>query len=514
MMMSTLRALAIGVSDYSLIGAENLPFCQNDVYAISKAFEVGLKVDPSNIMSCGTTGIVKVSDFINALIQLSKDANPDDILLIYFSGHGASNKDTHYLVFSDKVISTKEIIKQIESIKAKSKIIFLDCCKSGNFEIDGRPTFNTDETADEFAGNGYAVFASSNSEQSSFCHPDKNISLFTNCLCDALTISSIIRDGKKSLNDIHKLLFLLLSIWNKNNPTSVQTPIYRANLGGTVFFEVESYLPYKNQAYFEETDKYIIYAVEPSHNGIAKRYSVKAILKQPFLFEEIVEINHEIVRKVKQLNIFSTLRQERQWYNKSANIVFCYYGLDESDIINSNFICKTTWVDETQDKAWWYQTDKNGEIIGDTYLSVFAYYESIKTVIDNHSSTDGDLITKTNAIIHPMIELAEQVISLFNEYTNKEISEQVLIEDLRTTIPIIDALYRTETNLGIPSKELENWCQCCSNLAATIHDFTLYYGNNAFERRTEENRKACMEITIKRYYDNMEMLKLAERSRV
>lgn len=79
---------------------------------------------------------------------------------------------------------------------------------------------------------------------SSYSHPSKPISLFTSFLCDAVTSKTIIRKGKKSLNDIHKLLFLFFETWEKNNTSCVQTPIYRANIGGTIYFDVEDYTPY------------------------------------------------------------------------------------------------------------------------------------------------------------------------------------------------------------------------------------------------------------------------------
>jgi len=57
---------------------------------------------------------------------------------------------------------------------------------AGNFMIDNTAVFNINETADEFAGRGYAVIASSNAIQYSYGHPDKPISLFTSFFCARL----------------------------------------------------------------------------------------------------------------------------------------------------------------------------------------------------------------------------------------------------------------------------------------------------------------------------------------
>ena len=67
-----------------------------------------------------------------------------------------------------------------------------------------------------------------------------------------------------------------------------------------------------------------------------------------------------------------------------------------------------------------------------------------------------------------------------------------------------------ETELELPPKELKKWCQCCSNLVATIHDFTLFYNKRYIEGRTYENRIACMNMTINKYYSDLEILKKEE----
>lgn len=508
--MAKLRALIIGVSEYTSISANNLPFCSNDILAVKQAFIQGLKVDPSDIDICGSKGTVTELEIITALRRLSDVSEESDSILLYFSGHGTTVDDSHYLVLSDKLIKTQELIEYLDNINAKNKVLFLDCCLSGNFSVDEAAVFNINETADEFAGRGYAVFASCNAQQYSYGHPDKPVSLFTSFLCQALTLNFIVRDGKKTLYDIHKLLFMLLEVWNKNNPTIVQTPVYRANMGGTIYFNIQDYHPYVVEKFFYECESYIIYSVKPAHNAIAKRYSVQVILKKPMSFDEIAIINHEIVQMVNHLNIYANKMQEEKWRCKSTNLVFCYFGLDETDMINTNYICHTTWADETQDKNWWYRLHKNCVVIDDIHFNVHTYYESLKSFTEEHTETREKLLTDTRNIITRMVTLAEQIISLYNEFLNGTKSESDYKRDITEITPELSKLYSLETTLDIPQKDLKEWGQLCSNLAATIHDFTLYYGENAFSERTPENRKACMDMSIKQYYKDLEKLKAVD----
>ena len=506
-----MRALIIGVSDYTTMQENDLPFCINDIYTVSTAFASGLKVDPANIIVCGSNGSVLGSELITVLQKLSSLVEKDDTLLLYFSGHGGTVDGEHHLLLSDTMIRTQELITYLDEIAGKNKILFLDCCMAGNFTVENSVVFNIDETADEFAGKGYAVIASSNATQYSYGHPDKPISLFTSFLCEALTNAHIIREGKKSLYDIHKLLFLFLEIWNKNNPSQKQNPIYRANIGGTIFFEVQDYQPYIVENFFEETEEYIIYAVEPTHSSIAKRYSVKVVLKCPLSFLEISYLNHEIVKKTKKLNIYQSEIQQRRWQGKQANLVFCYFGLDETDMINCNYICHTTWADNTQDKEWWYRiSGKNCEVINDIHFNVHSYYQTLKVFTEEHSSTKEKLVAETRAIISRMITLAEQAISMYNEFLNGTKSESEFVDTMANIIPQIEKQYLAEGDLDIPPNELKEWCQCCTGLSATIHDFTLFYNPKYLSGRTPENRKACMDLSVKQYYKELEKFKIID----
>lgn len=508
--MPVLRALVIGVSNYTAMNEPDLPFCKNDISAVCDALVCGLKVMKTNITTCGNNETVKGADFIAALQNLISTTATEDTLIFYFSGHGGTLPNGHHLLLSDCFVSTKDIIGLLENIPAKNKIIFLDSCMSGNFNINQTASLNINDTVEEFAGKGYAVFASSNAAQVSYGHPDKPISLFTSFLCEALKDVYIIKKGKKSLYDISKLLFIYLDIWNKKNPKKQQHPIFRANMGGTIFFEVQEYHPFHTAKIYEETDDYIIYAVEPLHNGLAKRYAVKVILKSPFSFEDISTINHEIVNKVKKAEVYQNEISQKHWHRADANIVFCYYGRDESDILNSNYLCHTTWVDENQDKKWWYRLDKNSAIINDIHFNFHSYYENLRIFTETNIGDKGMLIEETKSIMSQLITLAEKVIGLYNEFLNGTKSEGALVDDMEIVIPSIEKYYFKETDLAISPIELKAWRQCCSNLSGTIHDFTLFYNKRYLSSRTFQNRIACMNMTINRYYEDLEALKRAK----
>ncbi|SEJ54240.1 Caspase domain-containing protein [Propionispira arboris] len=510
--MNTLRALIVGVSNYDRIHQINLPFCINDISAMREALVSGLNFNKLNIITCGENGIVTEIEFLTALKQMTSIADSNDTLVFYFSGHGGTSQSSHHLLLSDSYINTQVIIEYLEKIPAKNKIIFIDSCMSGDFNVSQTASYNINEAIKDFLGRGYAVFASSRDNQYSYGHPEKPLSLFTSFLCEVLQDVYLIQKGKKSLDDIKKLLFVYLDVWNKRNPERQQQPIYRANMGGTIFFDVQEYHPFHVAQIYEETDNYVIYSVKPLHHGLAKRYAVKVILKRPFSFEEISVINHEIVKKAKTFDIYENEITEKHWRGKDANLVFCYYGRDESDIVNGNYLCDTTWVDDAQDKAWWYRVEGSSSIINNVYVHFHSYYESLKIFNTNNCGTKDNLINESKIILVQLVTLAEQVIALYNEFLNKSKDEKMLVNELDNIIPVIERLFLEETNLSIPPIELHEWSQRCSYLAGTIYDLTLFYNKKNLESRTYENRMQCMNLKIRSYYEDLEELKKVEEN--
>ncbi|MEB7734167.1 caspase family protein [Mammaliicoccus sciuri] len=502
----SVKALVVGVSDYSAISQSNLDFCVNDIAAVSKSLIYGLSVEKENIYTLGNDRVVNRSDFIKTLHHIRDNIKKDDTFIFYFSGHGGNLSDGHHLVFSDKTFNTQKIIKILDSISSKNKLIILDSCMSGNFRVDETSVFDSNTKIIDFFGTGYAVISSSNNTQYSWVHPTKSLSLFTSFLCEAFTDNLLIKEGNKSLSDIQKLLSLYLDVWNKNNPNRAQKPIFRANIGGTILFPVEAYTPYQTKSYYYESDDYIIYDVKPLHTGIAKRYSVSIILKYPFSFEEISNLNHKIIKIVNKLEIFKDRNEENKWKNKKANIIFSYFGRDEFDVTNNNYICHTTWVDETQDKNKWYNSSGKCEVINDIHFNFHTYYDTLKTFQQDNTGEKDSIISHTKEIISNLISLSEKVIRIYNEFLNETKSEDEFVEDLNKLIPSIEKWYYTITDLNLPPKELKKWFTACLGLAGTIHDFTLYYNNDGLTKRSFDNRIACMNNTKDRYYKELSKL--------
>ena len=503
--MGKTKVLLVGVCEYLKNNYPSLPMCKNDLFAMRNALVQGLNVNPNNIHLCGKTGIVTKKEFNMSISTIIKSISENDTFIFYFTGHGGKN----CLALSDGFIELQDLLDTIEQIQTKNKVAIIDSCHSGGFSLENIPAIDIDETVEHFAGRGFAVMASCGAEQCSGFNEDKEISEFTSFVCDALTSRFLIRKGKKSLETINEAVFHFAEISNKNKKRIFQQPIFRSSIGGTIFFDVEEYNPYKIAKIYEETDNYIIYNVEPVHHARAKRLAVKVILRFQSSREQIAKIATEIKNKVLYYEVHQNEIAESHHKGRAANIVWCYFGYDEDDMVDGNFICHTTWVDDSQNKEQWYNMSKNVVIVKGVHITVNGSYELLKNIKDK-TLDKNELIQTTKEYTSNIISAAEKYIKIFREYLNHTITEEELIDSVAPLNIEISKWYFKQNNLPIPPKELHDWAHIHTKIFCTIHDFSLFYDKKNLKTWKSENRKWLLQNAIKRYEMELEELKSAE----
>lgn len=504
--MGEMKAFIVGVSDYSVSGAPDLPFCKTDLININKALKEGIHIEENSIFKMGMSnrGFVSSNEFNQALELFLSKLQSDDVFLFYFSGHGSAGL-IHNLAFSDRLINTQSIIDKIANSKAKSKVIFLDCCYSGNFEINGTKKFKLEDSIESFNGHGYAVLSGSNAYE--FSYGDNIGSVFTNVLCSALTNKYLIKKGELSLYDLQLWVKRILEIHTSNDPDHPQHSIFRANVGGTIHFKIYDYQPYIQDEYYYENDDYIISSVEPLHHGMTKkRYVAKVLLKKASSDEEIAKISKEIQKQLMFCDIYKSTRQRERYFGLPSNIIWINFTYTKRNILKGNFYCQTTWVDDNQDKEYWYRTDTpKKRFVDDVYFIFNSSYETISTLISKDNISREEMQLRVRETRSQMITYAQAIISLFDEFQNETISEDELFKKATPYAALLDKLF-FESDLPNGDEDLFAWVDANLNLFGTIHDFTLLYNEKYRNTRDSTNRKDVMISKILGYYDELKAI--------
>ena len=209
-------ALLIGVSE-SQAGLASLPSSMRDIEALKQVLEA------SNI-----GGFHEVRSLLNPDLQtmqseielLFTEAERDDLVLLYFSGHGVKD-ETGKLYFTTSKTqknSRNQLVKAtmvpanfihdlMNNCRAKRQGIILDCCFSGAF--DPNLAVKDDSSIDlkgQLGAEGRVVLASSSHIQVSFGQmEDSKLSVYTSCLVSGLRTgeADLDKDGSISVRDLH-----------------------------------------------------------------------------------------------------------------------------------------------------------------------------------------------------------------------------------------------------------------------------------------------------------------------
>ena len=237
--------LFIGVDRYAAPGVGWLSCARRDATALHALFEDTL----------GTGGRLLVDETatlngVRTELAALESASPDDVVVIFFSGHGAP---THHLVAYDTTpldiegsgIALDELTERFSAIPARRLVCVLDCCFSGGMgakvlmpTVRARDLRSTDELLDRMSGQGRIILTASNADQEAWEHAGLGHGFLTYHLIEALLGPPSVVDG-----DRIRLLRLLEHVTRSVVDTAQaigkeQHPTVRGSLEGDVVWPV------------------------------------------------------------------------------------------------------------------------------------------------------------------------------------------------------------------------------------------------------------------------------------
>jgi len=191
----------IAISDYQDENLEDLDFCKNDGKEMSNTLKnIGYEITEDRYL----VGEINYEKMKKSLIKFFQDDNvgPQDILLVYFSGHGVldgyggrffATSQTNTKYPEEYSVSFDFLTEQMKKSSSEKKVAILDCCFSGDTfsSTTGKSAggakgekqaeeLGREALSRQFEGSqGNCVLASSLSNRRSYQLPDKPFSAFT-----------------------------------------------------------------------------------------------------------------------------------------------------------------------------------------------------------------------------------------------------------------------------------------------------------------------------------------------
>lgn len=500
-MENKFHVLLVSVGVYQNIKIKNLPSWEMDLKLINTALVQGLRISQDNIRVLGEGGIAISKNFAREIAEISKYVSDEDGFIFYFSGHGNDSG----LCFSDATVTIQSIIEFIKKIKAKSKIVIMDCCYSGNFYLDSVMQMDIEKTVSDFAGHGIAVMASSASDEKSWLGINGTHSLYTGILTTAMTVNRKIRYGRVALTDINEEVKKLTEIWNLKNPDRSQHPIYRASLGGTIFFQVEEHKSYQTLQIYLERNNYIIESVEPLSSLREKRLAVFILVKEKSCARQLYDITGDVVREIKYADVYSTLKMENIHGRKPADAIWCYFGYDESDMVNHRYFARSIWCSSSELQKKYFRFEKNAEVIRGIWILQDSSYEMVRK-LQQITISKEQFQGLAKELLGKTVSMAEQFIRDIEEIDNRTKTVAELQREYMPWIRQVYEEYYKMTEIPIPPNELHGWFSVVEDLVGCVLDMALELKKSMEDRLDRWVIRNC----VRRYYEDIEKLKIIE----
>lgn len=234
--MSGKYALIIGNTEYTDPGLTQLTAPARDV----EDFERVLK-DPE---VCAFNSVITLinqpsSTVIAAIDEFYDQKKYDDLLVLYFSGHGIKDElGSLYLAFKDTIttrlrrtaIKSADISEVMDQSRSKRQVLILDCCNSGAFPEGAKAQIGgTMGLIKAFQGKGRFVLTASNAIQFAYeggaVIGETQNSLFTHFLVKGLRGEADSNgDGSITVDELYDYAFNEISkITPKQTPTKSAT---------------------------------------------------------------------------------------------------------------------------------------------------------------------------------------------------------------------------------------------------------------------------------------------------
>ncbi len=245
-------ALIIGNSDYQDPNLRQLIAPAQDVESLARV------LSDKNIGGFETVTLLNQPTYkVNQEIEsFFADRRRDDLLLLYFSGHGVkdedgklyfANADTKLRLLRTTATPANLINEVMLESRSRKQVLILDCCYSGAFAHGMTPRADDKVlTRENFEGRGRVVLTASDSMQYSFeedrVEGEGARSVFTSTLVRGIETgeADLNRDGNISIDELYDYLYDQVT-----DETSKQTPKLWA-------FEVQGEILVAKNPYFED----------------------------------------------------------------------------------------------------------------------------------------------------------------------------------------------------------------------------------------------------------------------
>ena len=491
-----LYAILAVPGDYLAAGRADLPGWKQDMEMMEKALVEGLSFPAQQIRKLGRDGRCGVRDFVRETAGLARALGEEDLLLVYFSGHGSAGN----LCFSDAPLDLQSLIDHLAGIRAAVKILILDCCHAGTFRTGGPAVLTMEDPLAAFTGHGISVLAST-AEGERAVTGDRG-SLFTCLLASAMCSRHLVRRGRISLQEICQETIRLSGMSSRAVSAIRQHPVWRSAMGGTVYFRVSPWKQWKVRAFHAVGQDFRICRVTPLSTTKTKRLAAFINTGRRMTDTELAAVTACAAAMTADLPVFAGSRTARIHRDRKTEVLWCYFGMDDRDQAGSLYYATAVWAASEKLRQTLYPKDRHSRVVespsGPVCLTGNISYSILKDMQEERLS-DEAYVHRLKEACSIMITMGEALIWLYRELENRALSRE---EFRRRAEPLAEQIRRQYVRTGempLPDPALQDLWEAADDTTGCITDLAV--NTDKFLEKGDNVHQWLLEDSIRRYYD-------------
>lgn len=238
-------ALVVGINEYSNVPA--LQYASADAKGLYNALiKAGFPSDNIMLMTDTATGpMYPTRGNLRARInQLATLVEKEDVLLVFFSGHGTEKNGQGYLVPIDgsttdvsSLVPLSWVKKTLETSGAKHRLLILDACHSGAKAGDAAAS-PAKAMLSSLSGAAFATLSSCDTDQLSYEDKESGHGVFTSAIIEGLSGAADKQaqgnnDNIVNATELWAYAALKTKQWGIRNGKT-QTPVLKGNFKGLI----------------------------------------------------------------------------------------------------------------------------------------------------------------------------------------------------------------------------------------------------------------------------------------
>ncbi|XGV96386.1 MAG: caspase domain-containing protein [Leptolyngbya sp. BL-A-14] len=302
----TKMALLIGVSEYEP-GLNPLPSAVRDVKAIERVLRhpdlCGFAESDIRVLENPDRQTME-----EAIETLFANRQKDDLVLLFFSGHGVKDEQGRLYLTSCKTrkspqgelvrstaVAASFIQESMGRSRSKRQVVLLDCCFSGAFAegLSAKDNGAVDIKA-QLGGEGRAILTSSTSTQYSFEQHGSDLSIYTRYLVEGIETGAADQDNSGTISVLELHEYARRKV--QETAPAMQPEIYAVKEGFKILLAKASTADPKLK-YRKEVEQF---ASRGEISEVARKGLEARRVKLGLLLEEAAAIEAEVVKPYRE----------------------------------------------------------------------------------------------------------------------------------------------------------------------------------------------------------------------